>query len=272
MRRRATTIHTLAVQSNGRFNGIRIELASTEGNNTKRNTMADTLSCMWRTMATYICIGREILKKYCMKDESRVAGPWSDQKVYMGKDLPGTLWDWQEEVKARCFQEADDRTINYIVDRKGRMGKSKFCKYMGWKHNAVCIPWGKTGDILNYIVKVGARTTYVFDLSRTKPQDWAKDDISAAMEQIKNGYIVNWKFETGAFYMDPPHIWCFSNELPNLKSMSMDRWKLWEIDDLHRLVVLTSHRLKELSRELHRDRSASPRRNLSKRVQRIELD
>lgn len=163
--------------------------------------------------------------------------------------MPGTLWDWQEEVKGRCMVSADDRTINYIIDFKGHMGKSKFCKWMHFHHGAIMIPWGKTGDILNLVTKLGAKTVYLFDLSRSKPQDWAKDDIAAAMEQIKNGYIVNWKFETGAFLMEPPHIWCFSNSPPNISSMSADRWKLWEISDNKQLLMVNASRFKQLCRE-----------------------
>jgi len=192
-----------------------------------------------------------------MKEATRVAGPWSDQKVYLGQDLPGTLWDWQEDVKNRCMVEADDRTINYIIDFKGNNGKSKFCKYMCYHHNSLMLPWGKTGDILNLVVKKGAKPIYLFDLSRAKPQDWARDDISAAMEQIKNGHIVNMKYETDDFMMMPPHIWCFSNQLPNISSMSLDRWKFWEIGNSKQLLVVSSTRLKELSRGLHGDGGAS---------------
>jgi len=80
---------------------------------------------------------------------------------------------------------------------------------MCFKHNALMLPWGKTGDILNLVVKKGARDIYLFDLSRSKPQDWAQDDISAAMEQIKNGHIVNMKYETDDFMMCPPSCMVF---------------------------------------------------------------
>jgi len=167
----------------------------------------------------------------------------------MGNDLPGTLWAWQEEVKDRCTAAAaDDRMVNYIIDKKGGTGKSKFCKYMCYKHKALMVPWGRTGDILNLVVKKGAKDIYLFDLSRSKPQDWGKDDISAAMEQIKNGHIVNLKYETDTFMMSPPHVWCFSNSVPNLGSMSMDRWRFWEIIG-HELRLVSSRRLKELRGE-----------------------
>lgn len=197
-------------------------------------------------MATYIQLGRDIVKKYCMKEESRIAGPWSDARLYMGQDLPTQLFPWQQEVKEQCDQEPDDRSINYIIDQKGNTGKSKFCKYMAYHHGALVLPWGRTGDLKSLVVKMGAKQIYFFDLSRSKPADWNKDDIAAAMEEIKNGYIVNTKYETSTFMMAPPHIWCFSNQLPNLSSMSRDRWQLWEIDALRQLVRVTTRRYKEL--------------------------
>lgn len=261
LRRRATAIESLAIQSNGQLNGVRIVPASTEGN-IRHIQILITMCCMWRTMATlWYITGRETLKKYSMKTESRVLGPWSDRKIYQGEDLPTSLWDWQQDVKDRCSTVADDRTINYIIDKKGKTGKSKFCKYMGYHHAALTLPWGRTGDILNLVTKLGGKEMYFFDLSRSKPQDWAKDDIAAAMEQIKNGYIVNLKYETGVFYMTPPHVWCFSNNTPNLSSMSADRWKIWEITDTHRLIPVGVRRLKELSGESNRVRGSSPDRS-----------
>jgi len=196
-----------------------------------------------------------------MKVDTRVNGPWSDSKIYQGKDLPTTLWKWQQDVMDRCKLPADDRRVNYVFDPKGNMGKSKFVKYMAFHHQSVMLPWGRTGDLLNLVCKLGARNSYFFDLSRTKPQDWGRDDISAAMEQIKNGYIVNLKYETGAFFMDPPHVWCFSNQPPNMDSMSYDRWYLWTINDLHELVRIKPGDLKRLAGH-QRSRSLSPDRDV----------
>lgn len=196
-----------------------------------------------------------------MKEESRVSGPWSDRKIYQGRDLPTTLWPWQQHVCDEVLSECgNDRQINYIIDRVGHQGKSKFCKYMEYHHKMVMLPWGKTSDILNYVIKCPNKDAFMFDLSRTKPKDWDRNDISAAMEQIKNGHVVNWKFETGGVMFDPPHVWCFSNSVPDLSSMSRDRWKFWEINGLRRLVPVSSRRLKELSSPQQRD--GSPRREV----------
>ena len=31
--------------------------------------------------------------------------------------------------------------------------------------------------------------------------------------------------------MEPPHIWIFSNELPNISMCSLDRWHVWHLYD-----------------------------------------
>lgn len=199
-----------------------------------------------------------------MKTETRVNGPWSDRKIYMGQDLPQELYPWQEEVRDRCMAEADDRTINYIYDPVGNTGKSKFAKYMAYHHKALMLPWGKTGDLLNLVVKRTGTEIFFFDLSRSKPQDWAKDDIAAAAEQIKNGHIVNLKYETGDTMFNPPHVWMFSNQLPNLASVSYDRWAIWKIVHPGRnLERVSLRRIQEECGRSNRVRDSSPHRPIT---------
>jgi len=35
--------------------------------------------------------------------------------------------------------------------------------------------------------------------------------------------------------MEPPHIWIFSNELPNISMCSLDRWHVWHLYEVPRL-------------------------------------
>lgn len=197
-----------------------------------------------------------------MKDATHVRGPWADKKIqppYKGQDLPEHLYPWQAEVMERCKLTPNDREINYIIDLRGNTGKSKFAKYMWFHHGALFLPWGKTGDILNYVAKNKDAGIFFFDLSRSKPADWARDDISAAMEQIKNGMIVNMKYVTCGEVFMPPHVWCFSNQAPNLSSMSRDRWCFWLIDEHRQLVPCTQQQLNAIIVG-SKDRSSSPSR------------
>lgn len=200
-------------------------------------------SCIIQTL------GIDALKRYAMKEDTRVRGPWADhelQEIYKGQDLPTQLYEWQQDVLDRVSVAPDDREVNYVIDRRGNTGKSKFAKYMCFHKGAIFLPWGRTGDILNYVAK-NIKKIYIFDLSRSKPQDWARDDISAAIEQIKNGMIVNMKYETVGVTFMPPHVWVFSNQAPNISSMSRDRWRLWEINGLRQLIPVSTRRLEELN-------------------------
>lgn len=203
-KRRPQAVKQLAISLNGLVNGIEMSAASTPG--------------------------IEALKSYCLKAATRIRGPWHDGSVYIGEDLIVRLFPWQEQIKndiTAC--KADDRAINVLVDDKGNIGKSAFCKYMCWHHKIPVLGWGKTGDILHLVSKMPNRSAYIFDLSRSKPQDWGKDDICAAMEGIKNGLFVNTKYECSQVVMKVPHIWIFTNHIPNISAMSRDRWRFWTI-------------------------------------------
>lgn len=51
-----------------------------------------------------------------------------------------------------------------------------------------------------------------------------------AIEDIKNGYITNFKYETGSKTFNPPHVVIFSNHEPyDTSSFSIDRWKIYNI-------------------------------------------
>lgn len=193
--------------------------------------------------------GLDALKNYALKAETRVRGPWADGSRYLGEDIITNLYPWQQEIKSRCDGRVDNREINVVIDTTGNIGKSAFCKYMAWHFKAPVCGWARTGDILNLVSKMPNRPVYFFDLSRSKPQDWARDDIAAAMEGIKNGLFVNTKYEVTQVVMKSPHLWMFCNTVPNISSMSRDRWSLWMVRD---------GELVRYSRQ--RDRSLSPSR------------
>jgi len=213
-----------------------------------------TLSRMWQTLAPstrfrFSDIGITALKSYVLKAQSRVRGPYHDGSTYIGEDLVVHLYPWQQEIKTAIEEKADSRSINVVVDEKGNTGKSALCKYLCWHHKIPVLGWGKTGDLLHLVSKIPNKSAYIFDLSRSKPQDWARDDIFAAMEGIKNGLFVNTKYECSQVIMKVPHIWIFTNHVPNIFSMSRDRWILWKIKN---------HRLCRLHLSSDRKRSASP--------------
>jgi len=210
-------------------------------------------------MSAAATAGIVALQSYVLKRETRVRGPWHDGSTYIGEDLIVQLYPWQEEIKTSIAGRPDSRSINVLVDETGNTGKSAFCKYMCWHHKIPVLGWGKTGDLLHLVSKCPNRIAYIFDLSRSKPADWARDDIPAAMEGIKNGLFINTKYECSQVIMKTPHVWVFTNHVPNIQTMSRDRWRIWRIKN-HRLVPRS---WRQSSRnEKRRTQSSSPKSNL----------
>lgn len=92
------------------------------------------------------------------------------------------------------------------------------------------LQYGKAGDLNNLIHTNPNQRAYIFDLTRSKPADFASGDIYSVMEACKNGMIINLKYHTGLTLMNTPHVWIFANVLPNLPALSRDRWRLYSID------------------------------------------
>lgn len=179
-------------------------------------------------------VGKAALRDYCMKSETRVAGPWGDRpiaKVYDGSDLPKQLYPWQQAIWDEIVGPVnDDRTINWVFDDEGCIGKSKLVKKAVFEKKAAFHGIADSKDTLCAVVKEGAQTAYLFDLPRTKSKKIHMDDVYSALESVKNGMVRGGKWENEFLLMEPPHIWVFSNYPPSREKMSGDRFKVRTID------------------------------------------
>lgn len=181
--------------------------------------------------------GKEALSKYCMKKETRVAGPWADKAIYMGQDLPTELYRWQSKLRDYLLGPVNDRELICIVDLEGSGGKSKFMKYMYFHHNVPGLTFGKSSDLINIVYKMPDERAYIFNLTRSQPKDASLSDIYATAELIKDGYFANTKYDTGIGCMAPPHVVVMTNFFPKRDHLTADRWTvidLAECEDLQR--------------------------------------
>lgn len=177
------------------------------------------------------CHDERALKQYCMKTDSRVAGPWADKPIYMGEDLPSQLWAWQATLKTMVQGDVHPRAIYWVYNKGGNVGKSLFCKYMAFHHDVVVLRYGDTKDLLNVVFKAQGKRCYFFDLTRTKPKTMSSEDLYASIESIKDGHFTNTKYETGTVLMRKPHVVVFANDLPNFAALTGDRWRIFTIMD-----------------------------------------
>lgn len=182
--------------------------------------------------------GINSLKNYCMKADSRVCGPWGKKPIYMGKDLQcmENPLVCQMQIMDMIIAPPDDRTINWIQCTGGH-GKSKLAKFLCCKLRiAKAIPLGTAGQIKTNIITQGASRCYLIDLPRSQGKAETMQEIFAAIEEIKNGWVkscFHGKFHE--LIMEPPHVFCFSNWKAPVHLMSKDRWKLFTITDDLRL-------------------------------------
>jgi len=101
-------------------------------------------------------------------------------------------------------------------------------KYCVVKHKALPCIGGKYSDIMNLVFNqdMDKSNTVLFNIPRGH-----KDCIDyAALESIKDGLVVNTKYETGYKVFNPPHVIVFANFPPVTRHLSRDRWNIEKLE------------------------------------------
>jgi len=183
------------------------------------------------------------IKAYVTKDEGRTRGPFygGRREVYDKQMASAKLRKWQKELfeiltgDQQAFLK--DRKVIWVQD-SGNTGKSWFQKWLrvGQKKLVVrALPVSSVDrlisavHILNKTYKVDA---YTIDLTRTQGQDQSYNDLFSAVEQIKNGQIIDvmyGKYNESIFA--PPMVLVFTNnKIEDFQNyLSPDRWEVFTV-------------------------------------------
>ena len=184
--------------------------------------------------------GKVRLQQYCMKEETRVAGPWADRPIYMGADLVQVLADpypWQRTVTEMIAMPPDDRSIHWVHDQGGGIGKSKLVKALCFKKKAYKVPFGTASQIKTAVIARGVQRCYLVNMPRTLGKKEYVSDLISALEEIKDGMVSSGMYgKTQELFMECPHLWVFANCKAPRSMMSRDRWHEWTIDEDMRLI------------------------------------
>lgn len=185
---------------------------------------------------------------YCMKEQTRIKEPESDQEYNKRKNvfIPKHL---KKEVLLFPFQKTiseypnDDRKINCVVDIGGNNGKSYISQILEIKKKGFrCPQLNDFKDILqllccycmdNEIRDIGH---LFFDLPRAMKKDTLRGIISAIEEIKSSGRLIDVRNHFKLWYMEIPNIWVFSNEHLDYSDLSSDRWNVWTINKHKELV------------------------------------
>lgn len=141
------------------------------------------------------------------------------------------LRPFQQDI-VNLLRLKDDRTIHWIYDSKGNAGKTSIMKYIHHHYYAICCSSGKDSDIYNlfwnYIGKdeknvllLNNLDCFIYNVGRNHTFKQY-----AALENIKDGFICNSKFECGVMNFNSPVVIVLSNHLPDYGAMTGDRWNV----------------------------------------------
>ena len=144
------------------------------------------------------------------------------------------LRPWQKALLE--YIKPSTREVIWVMGKHGNEGKSWFQEYMESKFG-----WGKVicgmdikmkkGSICHVLSKRSLMTidTFLFDVGKANIDDGVNYEL---LEKIKNGRTVAAKFDSKELKFKTPNtLVVFSNEKPDVKELSKDRWKIFRIRD-----------------------------------------
>lgn len=141
------------------------------------------------------------------------------------------LRPWQQKIVDIIEKPADSRTINWIWESKGNIGKSELMNYLCIKHNAIELE-GKKADMA---FMYNGEPIVCFDIPRTA-EDNNQESIRHLYnfaEKLKNKRIVSTKYESRQKIFKQPHIIFFANFECDKTAWSEDRYNIIDLNYLH---------------------------------------
>lgn len=211
----------------------------------------------WKPMYLAPTTNQEYLTNsfsYVMKADTRIDGCWTDKDIPKELYIPRQYRNIDVEKDLRPFQQTiwntitndklfNSRQINLVYCERGNKGKSTIAHLARLKANSLVIP-----AIINdakELIQVACDMCYdaenrhpsaVFiDMPRAINKD-RLFGLYSAVEVIKDGYLYDVRHHFKSYDIDSPHVWVFTNTLPDLGMLSQDRWNIFTIDDNQCLV------------------------------------
>lgn len=175
---------------------------------------------------------------YCQKDDTRQGGPWTDkdpvpqyETMEVQKLEKWGLRAWQMEI-CDLITGYDGRSINVVYCPKGNIGKSSFTEWLEFKDIAYEIPMMRLmEDIMQAVMNINISrkwSAFTIDMPRAMNKEKLYDFFSG-IECLKNGVAYDKRYQFKKLRFNRPHIWIFTNDVPDVGMMSRDRWKIWQV-------------------------------------------
>lgn len=131
------------------------------------------------------------------------------------------LNDWQERLHNDLQMEADDRSVRFIVDETGGMGKSYFCRWYLTKYPNITQVFsvGKRDDLAHAIDI--SKKVFLFNMPRGS-MDMLQYGL---IESMKDRIVFSPKYNSiTKILLNKVHVVVFCNEAPDMTKMTEDRY------------------------------------------------
>lgn len=172
--------------------------------------------------------------KYCSDISKRVGGIWAKgyevNMQVVAKERP-LIREWQYRLLEILDDKKEDfRSINWWWEATGNVGKTYFIKWL-MTYRKCCYIGGKANDakfiLKNYIESRGEPDIIAFNI----PRRYLENLNYELIEQVKDMLMTSGKYESCSIMSwKNPHVLVFANEEPQLKALSLDRWKVVKIE------------------------------------------
>jgi len=190
----------------------------------------------WINHAHFTCTSAEGAQdvEYVTKEESRIAGPWNEKThTFIPKHVANIkLKPWQSSVIELC-KTYEKRKIYVIIDKSGNIGKSTLCTYIRCHGlGRIIPPLNDAKDIMQMVCCMGESPAYLIDMPRALEKK-KLNQMYTAIETIKSGYAYDTRYKFTEKIFNIPNLIVFTNVVPDLKLLSIDRWELLTVIDDH---------------------------------------
>lgn len=164
---------------------------------------------------------------YCSKSDTRVSGPWCKGMQAPINKAPKPR-GWQVELMKMLDEEPNDRSVFWLYEKEGNVGKTTFGKYLEDYGLGAYYPSAKKSDIVFDIANNGCPRIICIDIARNHENAYVSWDL---IEELKNGRLFSTKYKSCRVRFNPPHVVVFCNQPPpNESKLSKDRWQIYHIE------------------------------------------
>lgn len=168
---------------------------------------------------------------YCSKENKYITNIPIKKPIIdplMGKEMK----PFQKDITNLIHTEPDDRTIFWYWDEQGKTGKTSIAKHLCIKYPNQVLFVNGAGKDVKYAVSEFVNNEdndlqmIIFYFTRS-----VEGFISyEAIESCKDGILFNNKYESKMCIFNCPHVVCMANFEPDTERLSIDRWKIVNVN------------------------------------------